>query len=184
MHTVFRTPTRILVCLGLASLAGCGLISSQDAVTPSVLQVNVENGNNERPVITLYNDDYDCFGVNPVELDEQNSKAQLQIPHKAFTTFQAKWIAHVRAEVGLHTVECDVTATIDSSDLSEITLKTNGSSAECDVAVTGTNADGETRSLPYQKRPLDILQFYTQGPFCDPDSRFQGSSTYSPPRGK
>lgn len=184
MYTAFRLPLRTLACLGLVTLTGCAMLTPQKALSPSELQVMVENGNDERPAITIYNDDYDCFGVNLIELDEQNSKATSQIPHKAFTTFQAKWTSHKRAEVGLDTVACEVTATIDSTDLSEITLRTEGDSSECDVSVTGKDASGETRSLPYQKRVLDILQFYTQGPFCMPDPRFQGSSTYAPPRGK
>ncbi|MEH6564394.1 MAG: hypothetical protein V7756_03610 [Halopseudomonas sp.] len=183
MRSKFRLMPLTLVCLGLVSAAGCALSMPQRALPPSQLQVWIENGNDKRPTLTFYNDDYDCFGVISVELDERSSKASAQIPHKAYTTFQSKWISHAPAEVGLDTVECEITATIDSRELSDITLRTEGNSTQCDVSVTGTTTSGETRSLPYQKRTRDILQFYTQGPFCQPDPRFQGSSTYAPPRG-
>ena len=183
MHAAFRLPMPILACLTLTSLWGCSVLPSTKEPAPSQLQITVNNHNNERPVISVYKDDYDCFGIVGIELDADNAKGQADVPHKQFTTFQAKWIKYTKNGPGLDTLECDVTGTLDSSELTEITLNTRGSAKQCEVTVSGTNLDDDTLVVPYQARRLSLLTFYTEGPFCNEDPRFKGSSTYSKPRG-
>lgn len=159
-------------------LVGCSSKLELKPDNGSNLDVTFRSGGGEGGFISIYQDDYDCFGISlagtkssemPIEkVINSNGRAYLSINSSYYRLTQY----------------CNANYTFPISGYKKIRLTISNDEKICSTSVEGyddLHADWVNISL--SRRNFMQPRADSQGPYCSPENTYRGSSSLMEPRG-
>lgn len=168
------------ILLGAGLLAGCAAAPDVKPASEPPISVTLVHADPGPMSLATYADDFDCYGQQGIDLGGIRTTT-LSAPAKAWQTFQ---FGFAKFDVGvIH--QCVATGSFRTDSAHEYRVQFGGSGSEgcgMDVQSRLAGTQDPMTSVTVEGRQGATPFIDPKGPWCKPDPRFQGSSTYLTPR--
>lgn len=174
----------ILACLGLVACASKLELRPDDGSVVTVEFIQVENALRAGGHVSIYMDDYDCYGFSAkggTGTAAMPATKTVAVPGRRFLTIGSSYFG---AGIGT-TRSCNTLYTfpIETGARYRIAIGNDGSKCYTGVTQLASGANAGETPVKLTARTLSVPGMDNQGPWCKPNPAFTGSSSLAVPRG-